>query len=136
MKEALTHLIHRDKKAIEYFFYVLLLMGLYGLTYMNVVHPIIIASWVSIPTFGYLYAQTARITDVVIYNKLMYERFGWDPEQYANSWCGILLEPMILIIGYAIGVTLCMDSPIVLTITTIVVLVMTIRKGLWAIKKK
>lgn len=102
-----------------YFIRFFLTYFLYELTALNIVSPIWIALIVAFPTFGYLYLQCARITDSIVYAKVMYEMFGWDSKKYYRSWLGILLTPTLTAIGYIIGVLLAIRDPFVLMVLTI-----------------
>lgn len=114
---------YRKKNVWVYVGLLTVMVLLFELTTMGVVLPLWMALLVSIPTFGYLYAHVARLADVVVYNKIFYKFFDWDPEEYSKSWFGILIEPAIALGGYAVGVALLLQYQLLLQFVSIGVLI-------------
>ena len=128
MIKKLGYIIHREKNVFEYVLYIILLLLMYKLTYDGVLSSYILSIIVAIPTFGYLYAEAARRADVMFYHVVFYKGFNWNIKKYSESWIGILLEPILVLLGYWIGVMLCSRSRFVLFIMMTIVIIQIIQK--------
>lgn len=101
-----------------YLFRLFLTYILYEMTALKLLSPVWIALVVAYPTFGYLYLRCAQMLDSIFYAKVMYEWFHWDSKRYYTSWIGLLLTPILTVIGYLIGVMLAIREPFVLMVLT------------------